>query len=196
MKDFWNDRYQEDAYIYGTQPNAFFKANLPTQKGKLLLTAEGQGRNALYAALQGWEVTAFDYSEVAKQKAEKLFEKYRVKVDYQIQSFTSFQFEPNSFDCIALVFNHLLPEERKALHAKVLTYLKPNGVLLLEAFAKEQLGKSSGGPKNLEMLYNKVALQEDFQELKRLNIKVVTTTLEEGLYHQGEANVIRVIGQR
>ena len=85
MKQFWNDRYSEEEFIYGVEPNEFLKLELdkiPT--GSILLPAEGEGRNAVYAASKGWNVTAFHYSEAAKVKTTLLAEKMNVKLDYEL----------------------------------------------------------------------------------------------------------------
>jgi len=82
MKDFWNERYDEESYAYGNSPNVFFKQQLDKLKvGSLLLPAEGEGRNAVYALSWGWEVLAFDFSESAMVKAKKLAATYNLNLD-------------------------------------------------------------------------------------------------------------------
>ena len=87
MKDFWNDRYGRAEYAYGKEPNVFFKEQLDQlQPGKILLPAEGEGRNAVYAAEKGWQASAYDWSENAYKKAMQLAEEKKVNIDYQICS--------------------------------------------------------------------------------------------------------------
>jgi len=197
MKDFWNERYQQDAFIYGKKPNTFFAEQiLLLEPGNLLLPAEGEGRNAVYAAGLGWRVTAFDFSDAARKKAQKLALEAKVKIDYRISQATDFEAEKASFDVIALIYAHLPPQIRKVVHQRVVTWLKPGGRVILEAFHPRQLQHSSGGPKNPEMLYDQVMLRDDFSSLKEIIMKEQTIHLSEGNYHQGEAEVVRYVGKK
>ena len=91
MNDFWNDRYSNTDYAYGIQPNDFFKKTITKFKpGKLLLPAEGEGRNAVFASKLGWDVTAFDLSINAKKKAEALAILEKVSINYIIAGFNNF----------------------------------------------------------------------------------------------------------
>lgn len=197
MKDFWNQRYKQTDYVYGEEPNAYFKqclAQIPT--GHILLPAEGEGRNAIYAARQGWKVTAFDSSEEGQKKAFRLAAKYGVEIEYLLVDAEEFSWDGPLFDCIALIYAHQPASKRKALHQQLLHFLKPEGSVIVEAFSKAQLGKSSGGPQQLDMLYSREELQGDFGSLRHLNIQEVETQLQEGAYHVGEASVIRCFGKK
>lgn len=197
MKDFWNERYQQDAFIYGKKPNTFFAEQiLLLEPGSLLLPAEGEGRNAVYAAGLGWKVTAFDFSEAARAKAEKLAAEANAKIDYRIAQATDFEAEDASFDVVALIYAHLPPQIRKVVHQRVVKWLKPGGRVMLEAFHPRQLQHSSGGPKNPEMLYDQAMLRDDFSSLKEIMMKEQTVHLSEGNYHQGEAEVVRYVGKK
>lgn len=195
MLDFWNKRYEEHPYVYGVEPNQFFKKSLELlSKGRIFLPAEGQGRNAVYAARQGWEVIACDFSDVGRQQAEELAARYEVEIDYRVAEFGELILAPNYFDCIALIYAHFPAENRRRYHRRLFNSLKPGGTLILEAFSKEQLGKSSGGPQSLDMLYSEEELGEDFQGLSQLQIHTEEILLEEGAFHQGAASVVRLIG--
>lgn len=197
MKEFWNQRYGAEDYAYGIHPNAFFKAQLGRlEPGRLLLPAEGEGRNAVYAARQGWSVHGFDYSEAAREKALRLAREHGVDIDYRLATYEEIDWPESSFDCLALIFAHVPAEKRRAYHRKLTGYLKPGGKLLLEAFAKGQLGRDSGGPKNLAMLFSREELEEDFAGLAELHIEETETELDEGPFHRGPAAVIRVVGRR
>jgi len=195
MKEFWNERYAVENYVYGTSPNAFFKNELhQLRAGKILLPAEGEGRNAVYAAEQGWEVYAFDYSIEAQRKAYRLADKKQVSIHYEVVSFDEIDFEHNFFDCIAMLFVHMPRNESLHYHQKVIRWLKPGGTFILEAFSKNQINKSSGGPKNSEMLFSVEELKADFTLLKQLEINELNTLLDEGSFHNGDASVIRMKG--
>lgn len=195
MNNFWNDRFGTKEYAYGESPNSFIKQELSKLKpGKILFPAEGEGRNAVYAATLGWDVTAFDPSIEGKKKAELLAAKHNTQIDYQISDYEKVNFALEKFDCIVLVFAHMPPTKRNEYHKKLTSFLQPGGKLILEGFSKEQINKNTGGPKNLAMLFSKQELQSDFSEFSELNISEIETILNEGPYHQGTASVIRVIG--
>lgn len=195
MNDFWNERYATVEYAYGIDPNHFYKeqlAKLPS--GKTLFPAEGEGRNAVYAATQGWQVTAFDPSIEGKRKAELLASENGVSIDYRIDSFEFVDLPLESFDCIVLIFAHMHPLKRKYYHQKLITFLKPGGNLILEGFSKKQISNNSGGPRDVNMLFSKEELQSDFYTFSELIVTETDTVLNEGPFHQGTASVIRVLG--
>ncbi len=154
MEDFWNKRYAHAAFAYGTSPNDFFKLQLEKlTPGKILMVCEGEGRNAVYAALNNWEVDAFDLSEEGRKKALQLAIENNIKIQYQIQDASTVNYPPNTLDVIALNYAHLPEKIRASVHKKVVDWLKPNGLVILEAFNPNQLCNASGGPKDESMLY-------------------------------------------
>lgn len=191
----WDVRFSEEEYVYGKEPNTFFKEQLlKKQAGKLLLPGEGEGRNAVFAALKGWEVTAFDSSKVGKEKAERLAVEQGVEISYHLASYESSSFEENSFDIIALVYTHT--NNREALHKKMLNYLKPGGILIIEGFSKEQIEYNTGGPGRIDMLYSTEEIDTDFIELTEKTCGVEEVILDEGPYHSGKASVLRFVGKK
>lgn len=195
----WNQRYSSKEYIYGTEPNAFFKTVLKTlPSGKILLPAEGEGRNALFAAQNSWNVTAFDISEAARIKAITLCNKYDVKIDYQISDYINFSAPENSFDAIALIFAHVPALNKKEYYQHLLSFLKPNGVVIFEAFSKkhqknQEQNVHAGGPKDENMLFSKEELLEIFSGCKMLQIEEKDVQLTEGIGHFGNASVVRCV---
>ena len=188
MNDFWNERFGTKEYAYGEAPNQFFKQELEKlSPGKLLLPAEGEGRNAVFAATLGWQVTAFDPSIEGKKKADLLANKYKVTIDYRIENYESVDLPKASFDSIGLVFAHMHPLKRKEYHQKLASFLKPGGTLIIEGFSKNQIKRNTGGPKNLEMLFSEEELKNDFETDVELN---------EGPFHQGTVSVIRFVGNK
>src|SRR3989339_458931 len=131
MKEFWNDRYTDDKFIFGVKPNEFFKSQLDLlTSGKLLLFGEGEGRNAIYAAVVGWDAIALDWSEKAKEKALALARKNNVLIRYEVGNFLDIPVEHYSFDAVALIYIHLAEEERELLHKKAITSLKRGGTII------------------------------------------------------------------
>ena len=190
----WNERYASKEFVYGTSPNAFLKEELDKLKaGKILFLCEGEGRNAVYAAKQGWEVEAFDLSEEGKKKAELLAKEKNVKFNYQLADASLVNYTPASFDVIALIYAHFPASIRQNIHQRIQAWLKPGGIVLLEAFNPAQLQNTSGGPKEISMLYTVEMLQSDFEKLKIKKLNLLSTTLSEGKFHSGKADVIRLV---
>ena len=197
MNDFWNKRYSAEDYVYGEKPNEFVKQELSQLKpGKILFAAEGEGRNAVYAAILGWQVTAFDPSTEGRKKALQLSDKHNIIINYLIKGFEEIDFKKESFDCIILIFAHIHASRRAEYHKKLASFLKPGGKLIMESFSKEQLFHSSGGPKDIEMLYSKKEMQSDFADFGELQVEKTETELNEGNFHVGYASVIRVVGTK
>jgi 2-polyprenyl-3-methyl-5-hydroxy-6-metoxy-1,4-benzoquinol methylase len=196
--NFWDERYSSEEYVYGTEPNQFFKEQLqkinPT--GKLLLPGEGEGRNAVFAAKLRWTVDAFDQSSVAKMKALKLAELNKVKINYSNVDLGKFIPQKNSYDCAAIIFVHLSTEIRSGFYRKIIESMKPKGKIILELFSKNQLGKDSGGPQDINMLSSIEEIKNNFMDLNTLILKEENIFIEEGAKHSGEASVIRFVGEK
>lgn len=188
----WDERYAQTEYVYGKQPNNFFRHQLQALRpGKILLPAEGEGRNAVFAKLQGWDVIAFDSSIEGKKKANSLALEMNTSIEYKISSFENFDTD-EQFDAIGLVYAHTL--NREVNHKKISKYLKKGGTIILEGFSKEQLNFNSGGPKNIEMLFSIDELKSDFESFSSLNIWKEEIELSEGNHHLGRVSVIRMVG--
>jgi cyclopropane fatty-acyl-phospholipid synthase-like methyltransferase len=198
MKDFWNDRYGGAEYAYGKEPNVFFKEQLDLlPSGKILLPAEGEGRNAVYAAEKGWQASAYDWSENACKKAMQLAEEKNVDIDYQICSLTGLNFEPESFDVIALIYVHFPNAIRSMNFERLTSYLKPGGSIILEGFSPNHLHyqakqPSVGGPKSDDFLYSIEDMKLHFDGYRFKTLKQQVVTLEEGDCHVGQTEVARM----
>ena len=191
----WNERYSMKEYVYGEKPNVFFAEQMDKLKsGTIVLPCEGEGRNAVYAAAQGWVVNAFDTSEAGIAKAMQLANKNGVTIEYALADAAIVEFPENSVDVVAFIFAHFPPPIRQLIHQKVVRWLKPGGKIILEAFNPAQLQNSSGGPKEVSMLYTEEILRQDFKELNIELLETLQTTLQEGIYHQGKADIIRFVG--
>lgn len=197
MSDIWNERYSKEEYVYGEEPNVFFAAQLnKMQNGIIILPCEGEGRNAVYAAAQGWIVKAFDSSDAGKTKAIQLAVKKGVTIEYEIADAVFVNYPENSVEAVAFIYAHFPPAIRKQIHHKAVSWLKPGGKIIVEAFNPAQLQNTSGGPKDVSMLYTEEILRGDFQELNIELIETLQTTLQEGKYHQGKADIIRFVGSK
>lgn len=198
----WNARYKEEAYAYGEEPNVYLKDQLTAlPPGRILFGAEGEGRNAIFAATFGWTVSAFDISIEGKKKAEQLAASKGVSVDYRVGELAELGFEEASFDAIALIYAHFPPPIISSYHRLLSTYLKPGGHIILEAFGKNHLAYREknpgiGGPPNLEALFSVEGIQADFPHFEVTELAEVVVKLKEGLYHNGEGSVVRFFGRK
>lgn len=202
MDHFWNQRYREKEYAYGMVPNEFFKSQiLKINTGKILFPAEGEGRNAVYAAQKGWQVTAFDASIEAKKKAEILAFNNKVQMKYDLGSVEEINYEPESFDAIALIFTHFPKENREKYYRKISSYLKSGGILIIECFSEkhirnQQENPNAGGPKEASMLCSLEETKKELPDFNFLMAEEAEIILNEGLYHIGKANVIRMVAEK
>ena len=194
-KDFWDKRYSEEEFAYGTTPNEFVKSVIDKLKpGKALFLGEGEGRNAVYAASLGWNVDAVDFSESAKKKALKLASDNNVVINYTISDLENYQFIENKYDMIVMVFLHLPAKINQIIFEGSISSLKVAGKLIIETFSKEQINNSSGGPKDLQLLFSESELLDLTFQLQTNFLESKTIYLNEGAYHIGKADVIRYVG--
>jgi len=198
----WNDRYSIDEFAYGEQPNNYLKEQLEKlDVGTILFPAEGEGRNAVFAAKLGWTASAFDISEEGKNKASRLAEINEVTIDYQLGELQTLNYIPGQFDVIALIYAHF-PADIKSLYHKTLDkYLRKNGVVIFEAFSKRHIDYISknekvGGPKDIEMLFSIDELKSDFANYEIIELAEKEIELNEGLFHNGVGSVIRFVGRK
>jgi len=198
----WNDRYSKDEFAYGEQPNNYLKEQLEKLNvGTILFPAEGEGRNAVFAAKLGWTVSAFDISIEGKNKAFQLAEANKVTIDYQVGELQALKYNTEQFDAIALIYAHF-PADIKSLYHKMLdTYLRKGGVVIFEAFSKRHLeyiseNEKVGGPKDITMLFSIEELQSDFANYEIIELVEKEIELNEGLYHNGRGSVIRFVGRK
>lgn len=198
MKEFWDKRYAEKEMAYGKEPNVFFASQIVKLKvGKILLPAEGEGRNAIHSAKLGWQVSAFDISNEGKQKAKKLALNNKVNIDYFVGGFDKINYTKESFDCIALIYAHFPPHLRSEYHQILDSYLKKEGIIILEGFGKKQMEHpKSGGPKNEDMLFSIEEIKKDFSNYEIIDLSEKDITLDEGQYHKGKSSVIRFVGKK
>ena len=195
--EFWDRKFATENFVYGTGPNIFFKHELDKlSPGRILLPGEGEGRNAVYAATEGWEVDAVDFSAIAKDKALKLASENNVKINYDVANLSDYTFKLKNYDAIAIIYLHLKPKIRREIHSQVFDSLKSNGILILEVFEKDQLGKISGGPQNIDMLYSKEEIEKDFEKMQINSLEKKVVELDESEHHRGEAVVLQLVAQK
>jgi cyclopropane fatty-acyl-phospholipid synthase-like methyltransferase len=201
QKEFWNERYAAEAYAYGTAPNEFLKHTIDGFiTGSILFPAEGEGRNAVYAASKGWNVFAFDQSVEGKKKADALAEQNGVRMDYVVPE-KEWPYNKEQFDVIALIYAHFPADQKSQIHHRLLELVKPGGKIVFEAFSKKHLdyvlkNPAVGGPRDIGMLFSKEEIQNDFSDCEFLMLEETEVELHEGQYHNGVGHVVRCIAQK
>jgi len=200
--DRWNERYSKDEIAYRTQPNNYLKDQLQKlETGSVLFPAEGEGRNAVFAAQLGWNVSAFDISAEGKNKALQLAENNNVQIDYQVGELQNLNFQKEQFDVIALIYAHFPADIKSSIHKMLDTYLRKGGYIIFEAFSKKHLdlvlkNEKVGGPKDIESLFSIDEMKSDFPEYEIIELVETEIELNEGIFHNGTGSVIRFLGKK
>lgn len=198
----WDERYSNDEFAYGTQPNNYLKEQLQKlSPGSILFAAEGEGRNAVYAATLGWQASAFDISAEGQKKAQQLAEANRVQIDYRVGELDALGFEPAQFDAVALIYAHFPAAIKSAIHQSLDKYLRSGGIVIFEAFSKKHLdyvtkNEKVGGPKDLAQLFSIEEVQADFANYDFTELAETEIELNEGIYHNGTGSVIRFVARK
>lgn len=198
MRNFWEQRYSEPGFAYGTEPNAFLASQSQHLRpgAKALVVGDGEGRNGVWLAQQGLRVTSVDYAQAGLDKARALAAERGVSLDTRLADLTQWDWPRGAYDVVVAIYVHFAPELRPQAHTAMLQALKPGGVLILEAFHKDQMGYDSGGPPRRDMLYTADLLRQDFAEGQFALLEETVTRLDEGRYHVGEGAVVRAVVHR
>ncbi|WP_347049618.1 class I SAM-dependent methyltransferase [Flavobacterium olei] len=198
----WDDRYKSEEFAYGEDPNHYLKEQLEKlETGTILFPAEGEGRNAVFAAKSGWNVSAFDISEEGKNKALRLAENNNVSINYEVGELETLDFKEEQFDAIALIYAHFPAEIKSVIHKQLDKLLRKDGIIIFEAFSKKHLeyvtkNEKVGGPKDIESLFSIEEIKADFPDYEIIELEEKEIELSEGLFHNGTGSVIRFVGRK
>jgi SAM-dependent methyltransferase len=194
----FDQRYGTDEYWYGTLPNDFLKehvAALPP-RGRVLCLGEGEGRNAVFLAAQGFEVVALDASAVGLAKAERLAGERSVAITTLCTDLADFALGSDAWDGIVSIWCHLAPSLRTRVYRDAALALRPGGAFLLEAYTPAQLELKTGGPRSVELLPTLVALREELVGLEFELAIERERDVHEGRGHGGRSAVVQLIARR
>ena len=198
----WDDRYKTEEFAYGIAPNNYLREQIEKlETGTILFPAEGEGRNAIFAAKLGWEVSAFDISEEGRNKAFLLAKNNDVSIDYQVGELETLDFHNEQFDAIALIYAHFPATIKSENHRQLDQLLRKNGIIIFEAFSKKHLeyvtkNEKVGGPKDIESLFSIEEIKADFPNYEIIELEEKEIELNEGLFHNGTGSVIRFVGRK
>jgi SAM-dependent methyltransferase len=193
----WNERYAGDDYVYGTEPNSFLAEHAQRLAGPVLSLAEGEGRNAVFLAALGLEVLGVDLSDVGLAKAQKLAAARGVTIRTEVADLGLYEPSANTFGAVISIFAHLPSNIRRRLYPRVERSLKPGGVMLLEAYTAAQLPKTTGGPKDPDMLMSAAGLRKEFPELEVILAQELDRDVKEGGHRLGGVgSVVQFIARK
>jgi SAM-dependent methyltransferase len=196
-RDFWNEKFANAEYAYGTEPNEFLAASVAKLKpGAALSLAEGEGRNAVWLAQQGFTVSSIEQSEKGVAKTLRLALQRGVIVMAERGELETFHIQPNSWDLIVSIYAHTPQELRRKLHRQVVAGLKPGGVFVLEAYTPAQIPNNTGGPKDASLMPTAELLRSELNGLVFDHIAEVERDVVEGSLHTGTAHVVQVVAHR
>lgn len=202
MSQKWDERYKGEEFAYGKEPNIFFKNWLEKfEPGSILMPADGEGRNGVFAAKLGWKVIAFDLSTEGRTKALQLARDRNVTIDYIVGDLEQLEFDKGSFDAMGLIYAHFPAEKKSAFHRKLDGYIKQGGIIIFEAFSKNHLqfrkaDPKVGGPEDIAALFSKDEILSDFGNYEILLLEEEEIFLQEGKFHIGKGAVIRFVGRK
>ena len=189
----WNARFSGDGWAYGKEPNAWLAETIKPGNGKALVPADGEGRNAVWIASQGYDTTVFDLSDVGKEKCALLANERGVSVHYEVDDLTIRNFTSESYDLIACSWFHVPCTMFCEHYPRMLSSLKPGGEFICEGYHTSQMDMTSGGPKSLDLLWDLDEVMDIIGEGFSINhAKVETVELDESDLHRGTAHVVRL----
>lgn len=193
----WNERYSAPGYAYGTEPNDFLAAvaaRIP--RGRVLSIADGEGRNGVFLATLGYDVTSMDASPVGLAKAQLLAAARGVHLTTVAADLADFVIGPDAWEGIVSIFCHLPPPLRRQVHEHVVRALVPGGIYVLESYSAQQLGRGTGGPTSAELLPDLDALRTELDGLELLHAVEIEREIHEGVHHDGLSAVVQIIGRK
>jgi 2-polyprenyl-3-methyl-5-hydroxy-6-metoxy-1,4-benzoquinol methylase len=193
----WDERYAGDGYAYGTLPNDFLVSRVTAlPRGRVLCLGEGEGRNAVWLARQGFEVHAVDASSVGLEKARRLAHDRGVRLQAVVADLAQYEAGTAAWDAIVSIFCHLPPAVRSRVHGRIAHWLRPGGVFLLEAYTPDQLALRTGGPPSAELMMTLAGLRAELGGLVIEHGLETVRNVVEGRLHHGQGAVVQVVARR
>lgn len=194
-KEHWDNSFSDKDYVYGEEPNEFIKemSTRISEHTKVACFAEGEGRNAIYIAKQGHDVTAFDQSIVGLNKTKALAEKNGVFVETVERDLTKDKVIKEQFDAAILVFGHVPKQDQEFFIKNVMESVKPGGLVMFEVYSEAQIDYNTGGPGAMDRLYNPQDILRWISDYKCLHFYYGEAERHEGKRHSGKCHVVQVV---
>ena len=189
----WDERFAKAEPVYGEEPNAYLRAQaaMVGAGGQVLVPGDGYGRNGVWLARQGYDVHTVDVSPVGVERARGTAEKAGVTMRIEQADAVAWAWPVGEYDAVFSIFFHMPGAMREVVHGKMLAALRPGGLLVLQAFSPGQLKFTSGGPKQVDLLYTVEQLQQDFAGTEIVELQEKVVELEEGTMHSGPGAVVQ-----
>jgi 2-polyprenyl-3-methyl-5-hydroxy-6-metoxy-1,4-benzoquinol methylase len=199
-RTMWEERYSaSDDYLFGREPAQFLRENPGWLKPGLraLSVADGEGRNSVFMAGRGLEMTAFDLSSTAVERARRLADDNRVVVNFNLSDWAGWSWSGAQYDLVAAIFVQFMgPDARPGQFSDLKNAVKPGGVLMLHGYRPEQVALGTGGPPSEANMYTPDMLAEFFGDWQIERLASYERDVQEGRGHSGKSALIDLIATR
>ena len=190
----WDERYGEEGWAFGTEPNDFLREVLPRLPvGDVLVMGDGEGRNGVYLAGCGHRTVTVDLSPVGVAKARALAAERGVEIDARVADLSDFDMGAEQWDAVVSIFCHLPPALRASVHSRVRAALRPGGRFVLESYTAANIGRGVGGPQSSDMTLELAELERDFMGWTLEVHRDVERPVVEGRYHSGLSATVQFV---
>jgi SAM-dependent methyltransferase len=161
----WDRRYREKEFVWSLEPNEFFVTVTESlSPGRALDLAAGEGRNAIWLATRGWEVTAVDWSAAAIAKGRDLAARHDVEIDWVVADLAEWVPSPGGFDLVALLYLQVPADLRRTVWLRGAAAVAPGGRLVVIGHDLTNLDGGHGGPSSPEVLYTAAEVRSVIEE--------------------------------
>lgn len=194
----WDERYQPEEYVFGTEPNEFIariRPYLPTQ-GKALDLATGEGRNGVFLAQLGLETEGVDMSARGLEKARKLAQIKGVDFTTRLENITEMDMPSEHYSVITSVFCHFPEPERTRTMQRIIRSLKSGGLFAGVFYHSDQIAYGTGGPGDPALLSSLEEIKQALSGLEWLIAEHSVKEINEGSRHRGLSSVICLLGKK
>ena len=165
-REDWNRRHGESGQLFGVDPNRFLVAEVDgLAPGRALDLACGAGRNAVWLAEQGWQVTGVDFSDVAIDNARRLAGDRGVAVEWLVADLGEWEPAANAFDLVVVLYLHLPAEERRPIMRRAAAALAGGGTILVVGHHSANIAEGTGGPQDARVLFTAEDIAADLEGL-------------------------------
>jgi len=195
----WIGRFARDDFLFGEDPNDFVRreAHRIRRGGSVLCVADGEGRNSVWLAGQGFDVTAFDFAPNAVATARRFAIRRHVAVDHQVSDIYAWPWSAASYDALVAIFIQFMPPERReAVFAEMKAVVGPGGLFLLEGYRPEQVDNATGGPPRRDHMYTRDWLETQFSDWEILTLDDYDAVIREGDAHSGMSALIDLVARK
>lgn len=195
----WDQRFAGEAYFYGTEPNRFLtqQAHRIRPGGRVLAVADGEGRNGVWLASQGFDVVAVDSSQTGLDKTRRLAGERNVCLKTLNADLLDWDWPVGGFDAVVAIFIQFAgPDDRPALFENIKQAVKPGGVVLMQGYRPEQVALGTGGPPDPEQLYTEPMLREAFGDFDIEVLEAHDSDIREGAGHAGRSALIDLVARK